>query len=38
MMVCGHLDGSDMELAFCCLNTNARNYAKLGMLMLNNGV
>ncbi len=33
-----HLDGSDMELAFCCLNTNARNYAKLGMLMLNNGV
>ena len=27
-----------MELAFCCLNTNARNYAKLGMLMFNDGV
>jgi CubicO group peptidase (beta-lactamase class C family) len=32
-----HLDNSDMELVFCCLNTNARNYAKLGMLMLDNG-
>ena len=32
-----HLDNSDMELVFCCLNSNARNFAKLGMLMLNNG-
>ncbi len=32
-----HLDNSGMELVFCCLNTNARNYAKLGLLMLNNG-
>ena len=32
-----HTDDSGQELTFCCLNTNARNYAKLGMLMLNNG-
>ena len=32
-----HLDDNGMELVFCCLNTNARNYAKLGLLMLNNG-
>ena len=32
-----HTDSKGMELAFCCLNTNARNYAKLGMLMLNGG-
>ena len=32
-----HLDNSDMELVFCCLNTNAQNYAKLGQLMLNGG-
>jgi CubicO group peptidase (beta-lactamase class C family) len=32
-----HLDDSGMELAFCCLNTNARNYAKLGQLMLQDG-
>ena len=32
-----HLDNSGMELAFCCLNTNARNYAKLGQLMLQDG-
>ena len=32
-----HTDAQGMELAFCCLNTNARNYAKLGMLMLNGG-
>ena len=32
-----HLDDSGMELVFCCLNSNARNYAKLGMLMMNNG-
>lgn len=32
-----HTDENNTELVFCCLNTNARNYAKLGMLMLNNG-
>jgi len=32
-----HLDNSDMELVFCCVNTNARNFSKLGLLMLNNG-
>ena len=32
-----HTDDSDLELVFCCLNTNARNYAKLGLLMLNQG-
>ncbi len=32
-----HLDNSGMELVYCCINTNARNFAKLGLLMLNNG-
>jgi len=32
-----HLDDNGMELVFCCLNSNARNFAKLGMLMMNNG-
>jgi len=32
-----HLDDSGMELVFCCINTNARNFSKLGLLMLNNG-
>ena len=32
-----HTDAEGLELTFCCLNTNARNYAKLGLLMLNNG-
>ena len=32
-----HTDNHGMELVFCCLNTNARNFAKLGQLMLNNG-
>lgn len=32
-----HTDNEGMELVFCCLNTNARNFAKLGQLMLNNG-
>lgn len=32
-----HLDDSGMELVYCCINTNARNFAKLGLLMLNNG-
>lgn len=33
-----HLDNSGMELGYCCINTNARNFAKLGQLMLQNGV
>ena len=32
-----HQDDKEMELVFCCLNTNARNFAKLGLLMLNQG-
>ncbi|MFT5571405.1 MAG: CubicO group peptidase (beta-lactamase class C family) [Cryomorphaceae bacterium] len=32
-----HQDDKQMELVFCCLNTNARNFAKLGLLMLNQG-
>ena len=32
-----HIDGKGNELAFCCLNTNARNFARLGQLMLNKG-
>jgi len=32
-----HLDNSGMELVFCCINTNAHNYSKLGLLMLNGG-
>ncbi len=32
-----HLDDAGMELVYCCINTNARNYAKLGQLMLNQG-
>ena len=32
-----HLDNNGMELTFCCLNTNARNYSKLGLLMNNGG-
>ncbi len=32
-----HLDGQGMELAYCCINTNARNFAKFGQLMLQNG-
>lgn len=33
-----HTDDQGMELVFCCINTNARNFAKLGQLMLQNGV
>lgn len=33
-----HLDNSGMELGYCCLNTNARNFAKLGQLMLQDGI
>lgn len=32
-----HTDDQGMELAFCCVNSNARNFAKLGLLMLNQG-
>ena len=32
-----HLDDNGMELAYCCINTNARNFARLGQLMLQNG-
>lgn len=32
-----HTDGNHMEHVYCCINTNARNFAKLGVLMLNNG-
>ncbi len=32
-----HLDERGMELVYCCISTNARNYAKLGQLMLDNG-
>lgn len=33
-----HTDDKGMELVYCCLNTNARNYAKLGLLMQNKGI
>ena len=33
-----HIDNSGMELGYCCINTNARNFAKLGQLMLQDGV
>ena len=32
-----HTDNSNMEMVYCCINTNARNFAKLGQLMLNKG-
>lgn len=32
-----HTDEQSLELGYCCLNTNARNFAKLGQLMLQNG-
>lgn len=32
-----HTDGEGMELAYCCINTNARNFAKLGQLLLQDG-
>lgn len=32
-----HTDQQGTELFFCCINTNARNYAKLGLLMQNKG-
>lgn len=32
-----HTDKQGMELGYCCINTNARNFAKLGQLMLQKG-
>lgn len=32
-----HTDNEGMELVYCCISTNARNYAKLGLLMQNKG-
>lgn len=32
-----HLDGKGMELGYCCISTNARNFARLGQLMLQKG-
>ena len=32
-----HTDNQGLELTYCCINTNARNFAKLGQLMLNKG-
>ena len=32
-----HTDDQGMELTFCCINTNARNFAKFGLLMMNKG-
>jgi CubicO group peptidase (beta-lactamase class C family) len=32
-----HLDGKGHELAFCCFNTNARDFARFGQMMLNYG-
>ena len=32
-----HVDNEGLELAYCCVNTNARNYAKLGQLILQGG-
>ncbi len=34
-----HLDSDEgLELTYCCLNTNARNFAKFGELLRNDGV
>jgi CubicO group peptidase (beta-lactamase class C family) len=32
-----HLDGNGQELAFCCFNTNARDFARFGQMMLQHG-
>ncbi len=32
-----HLDNAGMELAYCCINTNVRNYARFGQLLLQDG-
>src|SRR5690606_37117625 len=32
-----HLDAEGMELVYCCVNTNARNFARFGLLLANQG-
>ena len=32
-----HTDGQGLELAYCCISTNARNFAKFGQLLLDDG-
>ena len=32
-----HTDAKGTELAYCCINTNARNFARLGQLLLQQG-
>ena len=32
-----HTDGQGLELGYCCISTNARNFAKLGQLLLDDG-
>ena len=32
-----HTDNNNMEHVYCCINTNARNFSKLGQLMLDQG-
>ncbi|MCS6933891.1 MAG: beta-lactamase family protein [Chitinophagales bacterium] len=32
-----HTDGNGTELAFCCFNSNARDFARFGKLMLHHG-
>lgn len=32
-----HTDAKGMELAYCCINTNARNFAKFGQLLSQQG-
>jgi CubicO group peptidase (beta-lactamase class C family) len=33
-----HTDGQGLELAYCCISSNARNFAKFGQLLLDDGV
>ncbi|MEM8546641.1 MAG: serine hydrolase [Pseudomonadota bacterium] len=32
-----HLDGTGQELGYCCISTNARNFAKLAQMLLQDG-
>ncbi len=32
-----HVDGMGRELTFCCFNSNARDFARFGQMLLNNG-
>lgn len=32
-----HTDGQGLELAYCCISSNARNFAKFGQLLLDDG-